>query len=89
MDTILIVLGVIGFCAVVVSAYVFTVAARHFVSDDEFELDSEDPSQPREWSVRSPYDRRRGHPVNFPLHVNGVLVPRDRRQLPERRLHTA
>lgn len=88
MDTILIVLGVIGLCAVVVSAYVFTVAARHYVSDDEFELSGEKPGD-KELTPRSPVDRRRGLPVNFPLQVNGDLIPRDRRQIPERRMRAA
>ena len=34
MDVVLIVLGILGFGAIVIAAYVFTVAARNYVSED-------------------------------------------------------
>lgn len=90
MDTVLIVLGVIGFGAIVISAYVFTVAARHYVSDDDPELDpAPSPPSGKVLATRRPDDRRQGKPVTFPLVVNGTLIPRDRRRLPERRLDMA
>ena len=79
MDTALIVLGVIGVGAIVTAVYVFTVAARRYVSDDGV-------------GVRTPVlinrnhsDRRSGKPVTFPLMANGALIPHDRRHVPDRR----
>ena len=89
MDTLLIILGVIGFGAIVISAYVFTVAARHYVSDDEIDFSSNKLDPDKEIIPRSLQDRRRGLPVTFPLQLNGVLIPRDRRHTPERRVRAA
>lgn len=86
MDVILIILGVMGFGAIVISTYVFMVAARNYVSDDEqpFGGHAEKPSG-RAFVERSPADRRQGNPVTFPLAVNGILIEQDRRVLPDRR----
>jgi hypothetical protein len=86
MDVVLIVLGVLGFGAIVISAYVFTVAARNYVSADERHNRSNNHTlTARQMVPRSPVDRRSGEPVEFPLAVNGVLVVEDRRVAPERR----
>lgn len=87
MDTVLIILGVVGVVAVVVSAYVFTVAARNYVSGDEDRrVDRWTSAQERERRVvRSPVDRRSGRPVVFPITVNGIVVISDRRAHKERR----
>jgi len=86
MDAILIILGVMGFGAVVISAYVFMVAARNYVSDEQapFLRRSKEPAR-RSFVERSPTDRRKGNPVTFPLAVNGILIAQDRRILPDRR----
>jgi len=85
MDLVLIILGILGFGAIVISAYVFTVAARNYVSD-EADLGSEPQSPARDGFVmRTGRDRRRGVAVQFPLTVNNVVLTRDRRQIPERR----
>jgi len=85
MDVILITLGVLGFGAIVVSAYVFMVAARNYVSDDSGHYpDTTDPA-PRRLVERSTSDRRCGQPVTFPLMVNGILIEHDRRVNPDRR----
>ena len=86
MDVVLIILGILGLGAIVVSAYVFTVAARNYVSSDhKHHPATRVPSATRQQTMRSPTDRRSGRLVVFPLNVNGVLVPQERRHLPERR----
>ena len=86
MDVVLIILGVLGFGAIVISGYVFTVAARNYVSDDTLGLDKTPAAQDREaFVIRNPSDRRRRLPVTFPLTVNSVVITSDRRRLPERR----
>ena len=86
MDAILIILGVMGFGAIIVSAYVFTVAARNYVTDDERRYGR--GRTPDTMIERNPVDRRSGRPVTFPLTVNGILITRDRRVLPDRRAPT-
>jgi hypothetical protein len=82
MDVVLITLAVLGVGAMVISAYVFMVAARTYVSED---------ASPRGKSaafnrvVRSANDRRSGASVSFPLMVNGILIEHDRRCSPDRR----
>lgn len=86
MDVLLIILGVLGFGAVVISTYVFTVAARTYVSDDHRRYRSPSPqTSPSSMVVRNPVDRRSGRPVTFPLTVNGILIANDRRSHEERR----
>jgi len=83
MDVVLIILGVLGLGAIVISAYVFTVAARNYVSDDH---NHQQPAAGATGLVkRSPVDRRSNRPIQFPLSVNGELIPEDRRQQPDRR----
>ena len=86
MDVILVVLGVMGLGAIIISAYVFVVAARNYVSDQQapFLLKSKEPLR-HAFVERSPADRRKGKPVTFPLAVNGILIAQDRRVLPDRR----
>jgi hypothetical protein len=79
MDVVLIILGVLGFGAIAIAAYVFTVAARNYVS-------TEDKIHRQQRASRRTTDRRSGKPVKFPLHVNGTLVPEERRHLPDRRM---
>ncbi|MEM9253865.1 MAG: hypothetical protein AAGA91_00375 [Pseudomonadota bacterium] len=86
MDAILVAIGVLGIGAIVVSAWVFMVAARNYVSEDNGRLRRrEDGSPARDLIERSTSDRRSGHPVSFPLMVNGILIEKDRRVLPDRR----
>ena len=87
MDTLLLILGAIGLFAILVSAYVFTVAARNYVTEDERRY-GRGPA-PYAMVERSPIDRRSGRPVTFPLTVNGILITRDRRVLPDRRASAA
>ncbi|MFT4614281.1 MAG: hypothetical protein ACI9NT_001426 [Bacteroidia bacterium] len=83
MDAVLIILGIMGFGAIVISAYVFTVAARNYVSE-EGRRHGHGPA-PYNVIERSTSDRRSGRPITFPLTVNGILITHDRRVLPERR----
>ena len=86
MDLVLIVLGILGFGAIVIAAYVFTVAARNYVSDDTHVPHAEQTATQRQgFVVRDPRDRRSGATVDFPITVNGVVITEDRRHRPDRR----
>ena len=86
MDVVLIILGILGFGAIIIAAYVFTVAARNYVSDDTYLSQRQNAYLYREGFVaRNPHDRRLAPPVEFPITVNGVVVSEDRRIHPERR----
>jgi hypothetical protein len=86
MDVVLIILGILGFGAIVIAAYVFTVAARNYVSNDTHTSHPHRTHLRREgYVVRDPRDRRRAPPVQFPLTVNSVVIPEDRRVHPDRR----
>jgi len=87
MDVVLIILGVLGFGAIVIAAYVFTVAARNYVSaEDNRQRQVHVPPAGKRLIIRKPNDRRSGKPVEFPLTVNGILIPQERRHLPDRPL---
>ena len=86
MDALLITLGILGLGAILISAYVFTVAARNYVSDDHNRRGKKGAkSDPYDTVSRSLHDRRSGQTVSFPLTVNGILITHDRRNLPDRR----
>ena len=86
MDIVLIVLGILGFGAIVIAAYVFTVAARNYVSDDTHVPHGDSTATRRDgFIVRDPRDRRRGVPVDFPITVNSVVITQDRRESSDRR----
>ena len=82
MDVVLATLGVMGFGAIAISTYVFLVAARNYVSDDNrpSRLNSSEPA-PSQLVARNPNDRWGGRSVTFPLAVNGILIASDRRTL--------
>jgi hypothetical protein len=90
MDVVLITLGVLGLGAILISTYVFTVAARNYVSDDHRRPRARfsDEKQPLERVPRNPIDRRSGRPVTFPLTVNSILITNDRRTSADRRQMT-
>jgi hypothetical protein len=85
MDVVLIILGILGFGAIMISAYIFTVAARNYVSDDHRKYPRSDTTAKQKMVARSPSDRRGSQAVTFPLTVNGMLIAHDRRHTPERR----
>jgi len=84
MDVILIILGVLGCGAIVIAAYVFTVASRNYVSAEDSQSNN-GANKSRRAIPRRPTDRRSGKMVTFPLSVNGVVIPEERRHLPDRR----
>jgi len=87
MEIVLIVLGVLGFGAIVIAAYVFTVAARNYVSSDTHVPHNQHTPQHRQGFVtRDPRDRRREPRTDFPLTVNSVVISHDRRAQPDRRV---
>jgi hypothetical protein len=87
MDIVLIILGVLGFGAIVIAAYVFTVAARNYVSNESHPDRMPNAQDPAGAFVeRRPVDRRRSTPASFPITVNSVMIARDRRSQPDRRL---
>jgi hypothetical protein len=88
MDVILAALGIMGIGAIAVSTYVFLVAARNYVSDDNSPSrgNPSAPVPPHQLVERNPTDRRSGRSVTFPLAVNGILIASDRRSLADRRM---
>ena len=86
MNLVLIALGVLGFGAIAVAAYVFTVAARNYVSNDHLTTHkTSNPSNAGDDLPRNTEERRSDQSVKFPLTVNDITVVKDRRQKPERR----
>lgn len=87
MDTVLLILGVLGLGAMVIAAYVFTVSARNYVSEDNFQdsTASKAYTPSTEPVARSGLDRRKQKTNSFPITVNGVLIEDDRRVFPDRR----
>lgn len=87
MNTVLLILGVLGLGAVIISAYVFTVAARNYVSDDVQGDENTSPtSLSSKYILRGQSDRRQLSMVSFPITVNGITIDEDRRKLSDRRL---
>lgn len=85
METLLTILVVLGLGAIAVSIYVFSVAARDFVSEESHDPANHPPGG-RERVQRSGLERRSGVVVQFPLVLDrGVLIAEDRRVQPERR----
>ena len=88
MDTFLIILGVLGLGAILIAAYVFTVAARNYVSDNRHHDSPSEASSSNSPTLteRSESDRRQIVTIaSFPITVNGVLIAVERRLLPDRR----
>ena len=80
MQTVLIIHGILGFGAVVISAYVFTVAARNYVSDKNHNGDANDDGE-KLFVVRTqPVRRSFEGVVEFPLTLpSGEVIDADRR----------
>jgi hypothetical protein len=89
MNTVLIILGMLGLGAMMIAAYVFTVAARKYVSNHNHQArrGGAAPSENAPQISRNGADRRQKAVVqSFPITVNGALVEEDRRHIPDRRL---
>ncbi|MEM1189251.1 MAG: hypothetical protein AAGI72_12035 [Pseudomonadota bacterium] len=90
MDTILSVIGVLGLGALVIAVSVFVSAARRkepsVDNDGSFTVQDSEFNPYRQWVERAPGDRRQNpQPVLFPITLNGVLIPADRRVRADRR----
>jgi hypothetical protein len=85
MDTILLILGILGFGAIVISIYVFTVAARNYVSDTHEDENQAGRSAENNFIERSSNDRRKNFQLDFPMTVNGMLITMERRTILDRR----
>ena len=83
MEALLTLVGILGLGALLISVYVFAVAARKFVSDDEkrkLQFTNGRASNDG-WIPRTREDRRQNRKsVQFPIRVNGELVLHDRRK---------
>jgi hypothetical protein len=90
MQTVLIILGVLGFGAVVISAYVFTVAARNYVSekhDDDDDSEASAENGEKLYVVRNSIERRKRDNAVFPLELDsGEVIHLDRRRYSDRRI---
>ncbi len=91
MNIFLLILGVLGIGAVIIAAYVFTVAARSYVSDSREAPHAKTEDEEHLYIVRSPYDRRQDDTVvDFPLKLfSGDVIPFDRRMTTDRRIQAA
>ena len=78
MDTLLLVLGLAGGCAIVVSVLVSSSNSRNYSANTSAGHVS-----------RSGSDRRSGVVVTFPLQINDLLIHEDRRSGMDRRFATA
>ena len=85
MNVFLITLGVLGFGAILISVYVFTVAARNYVSDDHPNQNTRSHPGNDDLIECNTQGRRSNQSAQFPLTVQGVLVTQERRQLTDRR----
>ena len=92
MNTVLLIIGILGIGAILIAAYVFTVAARNYVSNGQSaNAVSTGGEDNRLYVVRSNQDRRQ-HTGNhgFPLTLNsGEVIEFDRRHAQDRRAASA
>ncbi len=83
MNSVLLILAVLSVGAVAIATYVFTVAARNYVSDSSDDMDTPKSYGPddRAFIERAAKDRRRaGNVIQFPIKlINGEVVSYDRR----------
>ncbi len=90
MNTVLLVLGVLGVGAILLAAYVFTVAARNYVSESgHSSRDKTDKeANQRLYIIRSNNDRRNEErKIEFPLTLqSGQIIKQDRRSSLDRRV---
>ena len=90
MDTILLIISVLGLGAIAITAYVFMVASRSHVTESRLTKPlSPLTSAATVFIPRSPHDRRQLVQLGFPITLGGLLVPEERRILGERRVLSA
>ena len=90
MNTLLIIIGILGAGAALIALYVFATAAKRYVTGEDLRAEMQamesDLSPYRHWVDRSQADRRRNDDkLQFPITVNGVVIHKDRRRANERR----
>ena len=86
MNTVLVILAVLGLGAMVIAAYVFTVSARKNITDSYTGRNNATESGAKPHIRRSEFDRRQQPAGSFPITVNGMTIESDRRLYPDRRL---
>jgi hypothetical protein len=91
MDTLLIIIAILGMGALFIALYVFAMAAKRYVTGEDLRAEMQalesDLSPYRHWVDRDRPDRRTHKgAVVFPITVNGVLIREDRRQGERRRV---
>ncbi len=91
METLLIIIAILGIGALLIALYVFTMAAKRYVTGEDLRAEmralESDLSPYRHWVDRDHSDRRRNPaPVVFPISVNGVVIREDRRRGDRRRV---
>ncbi len=80
------IVGALGLATAAAGVYVFTLAARRYVSSDDDNMSAGEPSsyadsrQTQGRSSQGRDERRSDRLVAFPLMIDGVLIPKDRRQ---------
>ncbi|MCF7981151.1 MAG: hypothetical protein K9K86_04150 [Pseudomonadales bacterium] len=92
MNTVLLVLGILGVGAILIAAYVFTVAARNYVSDSSSSLEVvDDEGQQKLYIVRTAHDRRKfTGKTDFPITLpTGEVIRFERRSAVDRRAASA
>lgn len=86
MNTVLVILAVLGLGAMAIAAYVFTVSARNNITENPSNRNNASESGAKPHIRRSEFDRRQQPSGSFPITVNGMTIESDRRLYPERRL---
>ena len=87
MDFVLLILAILGFSCLVVAAYVISSAGRRAHRAPRSQSGS--LNGPGVHKERRETNRRSGEPVQFPLTLDGIVIPEDRRKTPDRRLKAA
>ncbi len=79
METLLILLGVLGFAATLISVHIFPSGSEIYGDGASDEL------MGAAFTDRAQGDRRSGLAAVFPILINGMVVNEDRRSLRDRR----
>jgi hypothetical protein len=85
MDTLLILLGILGFGAIIVSVHVISSASGAYDMAEVPVPEASFERSPQHFVERHRHDRRVGRAVVFPLTIGGMFIHEDRRVLPDRR----
>lgn len=84
MDIILTIIAVLGLGALLISVFIFAIAARRFVSDEA--IPDTASGSTATYKPRTREDRRQqAAPHVFPININGRTIAYDRRTGADRR----